>query len=181
MIAIEKEARMRIARIFASAVLMVCACSLFAQKSAEEQAVWKLEHAYWDDVKVLDLESYRSLWHPDFVGWPAWSAKRVRKDHITDWLNAYIAKGLQLKAYELKPADSQAEKNIVVTYYWLTEDWADNAGHEQRSTIHVIHTWIRSGKGWLIIAGMSRPEAEPRPNQRSEMKTAQPSRKVKQC
>jgi len=155
MIAILKEAHMKISPTFAAAVLAVCVCSSFAQKTPEEQAVWNLEHAYWDDVTKADMVSYLALWHQDFVGWPSFSPKPVRKDHITDWLGAYTAKGLHLKKYELEPADSQTTNNIVVTYYWLTAEWVDKEGHGERTTNRITHTWIRSGKNWQILAGMS--------------------------
>ena len=64
MIAFKKEAELGVARVWVAAALVVCACSLFAQKSAEEQAVWKLEQAYWEDMKAADMASYLSLWHP---------------------------------------------------------------------------------------------------------------------
>ena len=55
-----------------------------AQQSDNEKAVWKLETTYWEDVKALDLESYKNLWHENFVGWPYSSSRPARKVHITD-------------------------------------------------------------------------------------------------
>jgi hypothetical protein len=88
----EKEAQMRINRIIGEVALVLCACSLFAQKSKDEESVWKLEHAYWEDVKTDDFGSYLALWHENSVAWPAWGAKPMRKNHITDWLGAYTLK-----------------------------------------------------------------------------------------
>ncbi len=151
---------MKLGRVIAAVMLVVGASSLFAQQSAEEQAVWKLEHAYWEYVKANDLVSYRSLWHENFVGWPRTSACPARKDHITDWIAGYTSKGMHLSSYELKPAESQATGGIVVTYCWLTSDWMDKDGHDQRGTMRVTHTWVRMGSGWQILGGMSCPEPE---------------------
>jgi hypothetical protein len=72
---------------------LVCVCSVFPEgQSVNEKAVWKLEHSYWEYVKAGDLERYRSLWHPNFVGWPSSSATPARKDHITDWIIKYQKK-----------------------------------------------------------------------------------------
>jgi len=102
----------------------------FAEKqSAEERAVWKLEQSYWKYAQAGDLESYRKLWHPNFVGWPNSSARPRRKDHITDWIAAYTKKGLRLESYDLEPAASQATGNVVVTHYWITDRWVDKEGH----------------------------------------------------
>ena len=140
--------------------LALCTGITLAQQSADETAVWKLEHSYWNDVKALDLVSYRALWHADFVGWPFVSPEPQRKDHITDWIDLYTAKGLHLKTYSLKPAASHATGNIVVTYYWLTADWEDKSGHGEPQTTRITHTWIRVPTGWQILGGMSASQAE---------------------
>jgi ketosteroid isomerase-like protein len=146
----------------ATMVFMLYAFTAFAQQqSAEEGAVWRLEHAYWDYVKSLDLENYRKLWHPKFVGWPSSSQKPDRKDHITDWISAYTDKGLRPKSFTLEPAASQATENLVVTHYWLTSVWADKEGRGEPRTVKVTHTWIRTPDGWQIIAGMAAPATRP--------------------
>lgn len=135
----------------------------FAQQSPEEQAVWKLEHSYWDNVKSLDLASYKALWHKDFVGWPYVSSQPVRKDHITDWITAFTDKGLHLQSYTLEPAASQFTDNIVAVHYWLTAVWVDKDGHsEERHSSRITHTWIKVDKGWQILSGMSASEPKPR-------------------
>ena len=76
-------------------LLALSAGIAFAQQSSDESpdetAVWKLEYSYWDDVKALDLVSYRALWHPNFIGWPFVSSTPQNKDHITDWIDQYTA------------------------------------------------------------------------------------------
>jgi hypothetical protein len=126
-----------------------------AQQSDNEKAVWKLETTYWEDVKSLDLDNYKNLWHENFVGWPYSSSQPARKDHITDWIKAHTDKEETLAWFELKPADGRATENLVVTEYWLTSLWADKAGHGEPSTQRITHTWIKTANGWEIIAGMS--------------------------
>jgi ketosteroid isomerase-like protein len=126
-----------------------------SQQSDNEKAVWKLESSYWDDVKALNLDSYRALWHENFVGWPYSNSQPARKDHIADWIKAHTDKGEALAWFELTPADSRATENLVVTEYWLTSLWADKAGHGEPFTQRVTHTWIKTANGWQIIAGMS--------------------------
>jgi len=150
---------MSVKNIIAMALFLLL-CTFCVAESADEQFVWNLEHSYWEYVKAGDLASYRDLWHPNFVGWPSVSAEPVRKDHITDWMTANTAKGLHLESYSLKPAASQVTGDLVVTHYWLTSKWVDKEGRGQPSTLRVFHTWIRIGKGWQILSGMSSPEPE---------------------
>jgi hypothetical protein len=143
----------------------LCAGITFAQQSSndslDETAVWKLEYSYWDDVKSLDLVSYRALWHADFIGWPFVSPTPLHKDHVTDWIDHYTAKGLHLRSYSLRPAASHATGNIVVTYYWLTATWQDKNGHGEPQTSRITHTWLKTPAtptGWQILGGMSAAE-----------------------
>jgi ketosteroid isomerase-like protein len=145
----------------AALVLVLSSAALAQQQSADEQAVWKLEHAYWEYVKALDLENYKKLWHPNFVGWPADSPKPAGKDQITDWIKAYTAKGLHLQSYSLEPAASQATENVVVVHYWLTYRWVDKDGKGEPRTNKITHTWIRTPSGLQIIAGMAAPATKP--------------------
>ncbi|HTC74334.1 MAG TPA: nuclear transport factor 2 family protein [Edaphobacter sp.] len=144
-------------------LLTLCASMTFAQESPDETAVWKLENSYWHDVKVLDLVSYRALWHAEFIGWPYVSPAPQRKDHITDWIDQYTEKGLRLRSYSLRAAASQATGDIVVTYYWLTATWEDKNGHGDPETSRITHTWLRTPIGWQILGGMSaaQPPATP--------------------
>ena len=155
--------KMRVCTFAAFAAMLLVSAGLVRaqQQSADEKAVWKLEHDYWEYVKALDIEKYLSLWHPDFVGWPFSSAQPQRKDHITDWMKQYTEKGMRLKSYTLEPAASHATGNLVVTYYLLTYHWTDAQGQGEPQIFRVTHTWLRTPEGWKIIGGMSARIASP--------------------
>jgi hypothetical protein len=154
---------LKMRRLSIALLLALCATVTFAQQSPDETAVWKLEQSYWNSVKTLDLASYRALWHPDFLGWPYSSPAPQHKDHITDWIDQYTAKGLRLRSYSVRPAGSHATRDIVVTYYWLTATWEDRNGHGDPETSRITHTWLRTPTGWQIFGGMSatQPPATP--------------------
>ena len=165
--------RLYLVRFMRLLVLFLCACSLAiaehtfssettstAQTSGDEQTVWNLERAYWRYVEQNDLAAYSDLWHKDFLGWPSASSAPVRKDHITDWITSQTAKGLAFKTVEFKPAAIQMTGDVAFACYWVTFRWVDKAGSGAPHTLRVTHTWLRSGKGWRIIGGMSMPESE---------------------
>ncbi len=136
-------------------LLLVVCTSAMAQQSADEQAVWKLEHDYWNYVKAFDLEGYRTLWHPDFVGWPSFSPQPVHKDRITDWITDAKNKGRHLESFDLRPAESRVNPSGIVVFYTITARWVDKDGKGEPATSRITHTWIKSGKSWQIISGMS--------------------------
>jgi ketosteroid isomerase-like protein len=129
-----------------------------SQKSGIEQTLWSLERAYWRFVEDNDLRAYQALWHRDFTGWPSISAAPVTKDHITDWITSRTSKGLAFKTGEFKPAAIHVAGDVVVIYYWITATWRDKAGKGEAQTSRIAHTWVREGKEWQIIGGMSMPE-----------------------
>ena len=143
--------------LWLAVVLVLAAASAVAQSSAQEEAVWKLERTYWESVAALDLETYKSLWHANFVGWPWSSATPSRIGQVKAWIDDYTSKGLRLHSYTLKPAATQVTGNIVVVHYWITTLWGDKDGAGQPTTGRVMHTWINSDKGWQILSGMSAP------------------------
>jgi ketosteroid isomerase-like protein len=128
--------------------------------SGDEQTLWNLEHAYWQYVEKNDLAAYSNLWHKDFLGWPSVSSAPVRKDHIIDWITSQTSKGLAFKAGELKPAEIQVTGDVAFTCYWITLSWVDKDGKGAPHTFRITHAWLRSGKDWQIIGGMSMPEPE---------------------
>jgi ketosteroid isomerase-like protein len=165
--------RLYLVRSMRLLALLLCACSLAigehslsseatrpSQTSDDEQTLWGLERAYWRYVEHNDLAAYSDLWHKDFLGWPSVSAAPVHKDHITDWITSQTAKGLAFKTVEFKPAAIQITGDVAFACYWVTFRWVDQEGSAAPHTFRITHAWLRSGKDWRIIGGMSMPESE---------------------
>lgn len=160
MIKYHMDFKLRVTACLLAGVLAVSLLATIQARAAEnEQRLWDLERAYWREVQDNDLSSYRNLWHKDFLGWPLVSETPVHKDHITDWITSQTSQGLAFKSIEAKPAAIQVTGDIAVTYYWSTYKWLDKNGAGTPRTSRVMHTWIKNGKDWQIIGGMSAPEA----------------------
>jgi Domain of unknown function (DUF4440) len=136
-------------------VLFSLAC--FSQTITDEEKVWDLEHEYWRYVQNDDMKSYRLLWHENFVGWPSSSPEPARKNHITDWYDNIVKRGLKMKSWHLEQVAFQLTEPVAVTHYRLRYVWVDKSGKEESKTFRVHHTWLRTSGGWQIIAGMSAP------------------------
>ena len=93
----QKALRRRLVFYFLAGALTLSAAPAImrAEESADEQALWKLEHDYWHYVQENDLAAYSTLWHERFLGWPSVSPVPVHKDHITDWITSQTSKGLK--------------------------------------------------------------------------------------
>ena len=143
-------------------LFLALTATAFAQNSAKDEAqVWQLEKAYWEYVKANDLEKYRALWHENFVGWPFVSSAPVRKDRITDWINANTSKGIKLQSYSIEQLAIQVTGDIAIDCYRINATWATGKGAEVRTDkFRITHTWIRTHGAWQIIGGMSAPVNE---------------------
>jgi ketosteroid isomerase-like protein len=139
------------------------------ESSGDERALWDLERAYWRYVENNDLAAYSDLCHKNFVGWPSVSSSPVRKDHITDWITSQTAKGLAFKTGEFKPAAIQVTGDVAFACYWITFRWVNSDGKGEAHTFRITHAWLRAGKDWRIIGGMSMPESEKPANDGNEV------------
>jgi ketosteroid isomerase-like protein len=138
---------------------LICASLLIAGEASDETGIWNLERAYWEYVKVNDLEKYRSLWHENFVGWPSVNAAPVRKDHITDWITSNTSRGLKLQSYAIEQLAVRVTGDVAIDHYRIKADWAngDTGDLSQTDAVRITHTWMRIGNTWQIIGGMSAP------------------------
>ena len=151
------DLRHRIAYVLLVSFIFTMAVLAFGDQSKEEQEAWKLEADYWKYVQAADLEKYKQLWHPNFVGWPSVSAVPKRKDQITDWITEHTKNNEHLQWYHIEQAASQKTENVVVTHYWITQFWVDKEGNGEPSTARITHTWIKTATSWQIVGGMSAP------------------------
>lgn len=125
-----------------------------------EAQIWNQEKAYWEYVKANDLETYRALWHDDFVGWPESSTEPAHKDHITDWITNMTAQGLKLQSFEIDQRAIKITGNIAIDHYRIKGIWgkADTGEVVTTDRARITHTWIRTSDGtWKILGGMSAP------------------------
>src|SRR5262249_6293442 len=136
---------------------VLCASKLAgAPLSPDEDKVWALEKAYWHYVQTDDLNSYRSLWHSSFLGWPYMSPEPLGKDHIIDWIAEFQKNGDTLKSYDLEQLTIQVTGDTATTTYRLHARWSNRSGTERTVVSRIIHTWLRGTAGsWQIISGMS--------------------------
>lgn len=151
-------------RTLISTVLMLVSTAMpAAAPTADEQAVWALEEAYWEYVKANDLEGYRTLWDERFVGWPGFSPKPVGKDQIAGWIPPLHANPGEQYDYELtKTALRAFGEDIVVVHYLVRDFYRDPTTGEvvrELDTYRITHTWQRRGETWQIVTGMSGAQA----------------------
>ena len=147
--------------LFTALCLLATAGQTFSSEtSGDEQTLWNLERAYWQDIEKNDLAAYSNLRHKDFLSWPSSTSTPVRKDYITDWITSQTGKGLTFKTVDFKPAEIQVTGDVAIVCYWIMFSWVDKERKGDIYTLRITHAWLRSGKDWRIIGSMSMPEPQ---------------------
>lgn len=123
--------------------------------SLAERAVWEMEEAYWRYVRAGDVESYRDLWHDEFVGWPCFSESPVGKQGVGTWVEAIRDNGWTL-TYELRPEAVRLFGDVAVVHYAAeyVYDYRDGTTEGEDEWRKFTHTWMRVDDRWRIIGGM---------------------------
>lgn len=125
-------------------------------------AVWLREADYWRFVKAGDVDSYVSLWHDNFIGWPCGQEHPMRKASIGDWVRDVRAKHIDV-AIDLTQEGAEEFGSIVVVHYRFTrvDTYPDGHIEGRGKASKITHTWMRVGDTWQIVGGMcgSLPDA----------------------
>jgi ketosteroid isomerase-like protein len=117
--------------------------------------VWRLEADYWRFVKAGDVDSYVSLWHDRFIGWPCGQDHPKRKASIGDWVREVRDKHIQVDS-NLTREGAEDFGNVVVVHYRFTrvDTYPDGKVEGRGKESKITHTWMKIGDSWQIIGGM---------------------------
>ncbi len=137
--------------------LVFISTPVFADGAADEDAVWKLEEAYWEYVKSNDTDGYRTLWDEKFIGWPGFSKSPLGKENIADWIGPLHTDPSLIYDYELTKGAVRSFGDIVVVHYLVRDHLRSSETGEETNIdlARITHTWQRRGDSWQIITGMS--------------------------
>jgi len=125
------------------------------QMSPEQLEVWSGEEAYWQFVNSGDGESYLTLWHEDFVGWPCDSETTKDYDDLKKSVENWPENvDDQVQTTTITPEGVVVDNGFAITYVAANTIWSDEAGEEKSQMIKLVHTWKRTDAGWKIIGGM---------------------------
>jgi len=139
-----------------SALLVLGASGALAQMTESEEAVWRLEEAYYRYVETNDPEGFRALFHEDIIGWPALDPVPIRKNRVGQWIAAVHENPAEVWRYELDRQAIEAFGDVVVVHYFLRDYFVSAESDEEirSEQFRISHTWKREGDSWQIISGM---------------------------
>jgi CubicO group peptidase (beta-lactamase class C family) len=122
------------------------------QLSPTQKEVWAAEESMHRYEQVRDTKRFLSLWDDNFVGWPDYEQRPVRKPEIEkgtvdEFQNPQISSP-SLPAP--KPEAIGIFGDVAIThYFWPAAD------QTSPTVFRTTHTWQKRPAGWHIIGGMS--------------------------
>ena len=150
-------------RVMGVCVLVVVVGTLIGfswpmRASAESQSVsevWGREDDYWRFVKAGDVESYVTLWHEKFIGWPCDQDHPMRKSSIGDWVRKIRDKKIAVTSVLTREGAEDFGAVVVVHYRFTRVDTYPDGRVEGRGReSKITHTWMKVGSTWQIVGGM---------------------------
>jgi hypothetical protein len=122
------------------------------QLSPAQREVWAAEESLHRYEQQGDTKRFLSLWADNFVGWPDYEQRPVRKPEIEKIVVEDFQKpktpGPSLPAP--KPEAIGIFGDVAVTHYFWPE-----ADQTSPTVFRTTHTWQKGPEGWHIIGGMA--------------------------
>ena len=120
--------------------------------SPAQKEVWAAEESMHRYEQQRDAKRFLALWDDNFVGWPNYEPRPVRKPKIEeDTVEEFQqpkSSGPALPAP--KPEAIAIFGDIAVTHYFWPE-----ADQTSPTVFRATHTWKKGPQGWQIIGGMA--------------------------
>jgi hypothetical protein len=141
--------------VAAAALIGLCWPMPAQAQSLSVSEVWAREDDYWRFVKAGDVESYVTLWHEKFIGWPCDQDHPMRKSSIGDWVREIRDKKIAVTSVLTREGAEDFGAIVVVHYRFSRVDTYPDGRVEGRGReSKITHTWMRVGSTWQIVGGM---------------------------
>jgi Domain of unknown function (DUF4440) len=120
--------------------------------SPAQREVWAAEESMHRYEQQRDAKRFLSLWDHNFVGWPDYERRPVRKPEIENVVveDAQTPKPPGPSLPAPKPEAIGIFGDVAVTHYFWPE-----ADQTSPTVFRITHTWQKGPEGWHIIGGMS--------------------------
>lgn len=124
-------------------------------KNKAEEKIWLLEEAYWAHIYQADYKPVLAMVHRKFLGWPNATAKPINKNGFVSFIEqALLRPGSCVVKIERKGITVLGK--VALTQSILHVIRSGNAATApKRSSRRITHTWVKEGKSWKLLGGMS--------------------------
>ncbi|MFO1314713.1 MAG: nuclear transport factor 2 family protein [Burkholderiales bacterium] len=122
---------------------------------AVEEDIWSLEHAYFSRLYRADHDGVLALVHDQFLAWPAGVAQPIGKEESARFMRQLVPAPTSCTV-AIGRGGIRVLADVALTEYTLRVDCGSAGGTARSQTSRITHTWVRAGKRWQLLGGMSR-------------------------
>ena len=124
-----------------------------------QKEVWQMEEKYLKAALTNDFDLWMTLWHEDFVGWPAQNKEPITKATLRAAEEQFRQPHPASISTTQEPVSVQVYGAIAITHY-VVHKFGQYEGNEVEHYARITHTWLHQGDTWVIIGGMSAPHSK---------------------
>lgn len=139
-------------------------------KPSDEALLWSYEQAIYAGRAAGSLSFYVDHADADYAGWPPQFIAPISRDELIQGANLQAGRsGEQIELH--KSLIRFADKGRLALVFYTTHRTRRSDGTAVDESYENIHVWLRHGKSWQIVGGMSRPV----PKDRTKLAVAPPA------
>ena len=119
-----------------------------------KEQIWKLEEAYFTNLYNADHDGMLALVHSQFLGWPDLAAKPLDRQGSADFMKKAFSRPSPC-VLKFEREGIRVLGNVALTQYIISTSCSDAAGTVKQGSSRITHTWIKEGREWKLLGGMS--------------------------
>lgn len=121
---------------------------------AVEEEIWALEEAYFTNLYRANYEKMLAMVHCRFLGWPGNLPRPIDREESACFMKKLIPEPTSC-TLKIRQAGIQVVGNVALTQYTLDVNCVDGTGKEKTQSSRITHTWVKEGRDWRLLGGMS--------------------------
>ena len=127
-----------------------------AATTTDEELLWSYEQAIYAGRAKGDVSFYVNHADPAYAGWPPQSAEPFGRDELAEQARRAAGHPGEKLVLEKNLIRLTADRKTAMVFYTTHRTVrSDGAAVDER--YENIHVWLRRGRDWMIVGGMSRP------------------------
>ena len=123
-------------------------------KDTIEEKLWHLEEAYFANLYKANYDGVLAIVHDKFLGWPSSADKPLDKEGSSAFMRKLIPSPSPCN-FSIEREGLRLLDNFAITQYIIHVSCKGKDGKSKETSSRITHTWIKEGKDWKLLGGMS--------------------------
>jgi hypothetical protein len=140
--------------LFSGLAAMPAPDELTGVKDTPDDTIWAQEQSYFVNLYKANYAEVVALYDEQFLGWPNGLKQPIGLEESSRFMKQLIPNPTSC-TIRIDRAGIRLTGTTALTQYTLYVDCKDPSGVITTKTSRITHTWIKKGKAWKLLGGMS--------------------------